>query len=846
MKLYLLDMGQEKCGDCIVCLSDDGMILIDGGHSNDINQRGGAPSIPDQLASILGPRPFSPDLLIVTHCHADHIGCLPLMVSEGMLTPKAALVADPDLGFAGTDRDCDEASHRAVRLAAALREVPHDDAASDEELAAFIEDASTLEPRYRGMLAMLRMNGTYVVPYQKPQDGAEFERSLARMRLRILGPTAEHLQICSNAITDSVAHVRSCMGARSSGADDSEVDLYRLLRATGISAQGMPSNGAALNNQSIIVAVSNGGHSALLTGDMQFATPENPSLDKEMQALRKTVADMGPYAMVKLPDHGSYKGTDQNILRDFGARVLTISGGRNDPDHPDSRTLDMLAAQNDFTWARTDRNGMITCILDRNGATLAAKGRFNDATHNVHQTLQPDDPVTVSGLSNIAAASHVSKQAALEVVEVTARLPHVATRVTMTIDVAPNLYTQADPGSRLPTPDLSTSPGVTVKPSNPPKPAQRRVLHAPSISDPAAYKMRETKEKLLFVTATRKLSENVGSAEARLALSAIAEADHGLLELTAPNNPYPEVARALGSRTFDGVVLLGGYDVVPSARMDVLDATLRRSMAIGDVNSDPDHFIVWSDQLYGDTDHDQLAELPVSRIPDGHSASILRAALAKRAASQASAFGLRNVNRPFAQTVFAGVPGRRADPICSRPQVANRFSPPKVTGSSFYFMLHGSYNDLSRFWGEDENSYAIEAFNLNNVPDAAGGTVLAGCCWGALTIFNRAVSFAPGDTIQAVTADQSIALRFLQSGINAYIGCTGSHYSPFGEAPDSAGGPMHVAFWQQITAGLPPARALFEAKKQYAAGIPHLDNSAAALAIDAKTLRQFTCLGLGW
>ena len=57
---------------------------------------------------------------------------------------------------------------------------------------------------------------------------------------------------------------------------------------------------------------------------------------------------------------------------------------------------------------------------------------------------------------------------------------------------------------------------------------------------------------------------------------------------------------------------------------------------------------------------------------------------------------------------------------------------------------------------------------------------------------------------------------------------------------------MHVAFWQQITAGLPPARALFEAKKKYVSGIPHLDNSPSALAIEAKTLRQFTCLGLGW
>jgi beta-lactamase superfamily II metal-dependent hydrolase len=846
MKIYLLDMGDQIYGDCIVCVGAGQTILIDGGHSGQIKQRGDTASIPDQLTSILGPQPFSPDLLIVTHCHADHIGCLPAMIAGGMLTPKAALVADPDLGFggdraAGSSDDVDAATDRLV---AALRDEPHEDV-PPQDLADFIQDAATLESRYRQMLDTLKGNGTHVVLYQKLDDGAEFERSLSRLGLRILGPTAQHLRICSDAIKAFVANAKARVRrARTSESDATEADLYRTLSADQDSQQDMAGKGAALNDQSIVVAVSEGGQSALLTGDMQFAMPEQPGLDNAMRALRSTAVDAGPYAMAKLAHHGSYNGTDETTLSDFGARVLTISGGRNDPGHPDPGVLKILAAHNDLTWARTDRNGLITCTLDANGAALAgSEGQFNDASPNELKARAPADALSIDGPSSSRTAS-VGGRVSLDLVEITARIPHVGTRVTITIDVAP----ATGPGPQpVPGSGATAAPIVAGgKPSSPAKPAQPRSTKPPSISDPAAYKMRATNKKLLFVTATKKLTENVGSAETRLALNAITQAGHRLIDLATPDNPYPEVARALASGTFDGVVILGGYDVAPSARMDVLDPALRQSMSNDDINNDADRFVVWSDQLYGDADHDQLAELPVSRIPDGHSASLLRGALRGIAIGQPDAFGLRNVHRPFAETVFMRVPGRKAGAICSEPQLATAFNPQRVTGFPSYIMLHGSNNDLSRFWGEDQFGNAIVAFSVDNVPDTAGGIVFAGCCWGALTVYTQAINYSPERAVQAVTPDQSIALTFLRSGANAFVGCTGSHYSPPGATPDSAGAPMHVAFWQQITAGLPAARALFEAKKQYASGIPHLDNSPSALAIEAKTLRQFTCLGLGW
>ena len=81
LEVYLLDMGREKYGDSILCRLGSRSILIDGGHPRDIKDRGEYLSIPNQLAEIFGHEaPFDISLLVVTHCHNDHIGCLPEMV----------------------------------------------------------------------------------------------------------------------------------------------------------------------------------------------------------------------------------------------------------------------------------------------------------------------------------------------------------------------------------------------------------------------------------------------------------------------------------------------------------------------------------------------------------------------------------------------------------------------------------------------------------------------------------------------------------------------------------------------------------------------------------------------
>jgi len=160
-------------------------------------------------------------------------------------------------------------------------------------------------------------------------------------------------------------------------------------------------------------------------------------------------------------------------------------------------------------------------------------------------------------------------------------------------------------------------------------------------------------------------------------------------------------------------------------------------------------------------------------------------------------------------------------------------------------MLHGSNSDGSRFWGED-NAEIFEAINVTNLAASSASVVFTGCCWGALTVEKIASETKGGDAVPVRTVESSMALSFLQAGAVAFVGCTGSHYSPLQKPYDFYGGPMHTAFWKRYNELGAPALALHKARKDYLAGIPHGRSTDIGRAIEMKTLRQYTCLGLGW
>jgi hypothetical protein len=118
----------------------------------------------------------------------------------------------------------------------------------------------------------------------------------------------------------------------------------------------------------------------------------------------------------------------------------------------------------------------------------------------------------------------------------------------------------------------------------------------------------------------------------------------------------------------------------------------------------------------------------------------------------------------------------------------------------------------------------------------------AGVCWGALIGTPASLVYRP-DVARPVT--ESIALSFIDHGVNAFAGFTALHYVPKNGWP--RGGALHGAFWKNIVErGWPPAQALHEARLRFMATSSQRNPNAYLRAIDKKTFWSATCLGLGW
>jgi hypothetical protein len=312
------------------------------------------------------------------------------------------------------------------------------------------------------------------------------------------------------------------------------------------------------------------------------------------------------------------------------------------------------------------------------------------------------------------------------------------------------------------------------------------------------------------------------------------------------NNDLARVHAALrAQQAVVGAVLLGGSDVVPSIRVDVIDPQLRATMGAL-VDADSDNFIVWSDEPYSDLDGDRVGELPVSRIPDARDADLFLRALSAEAPPAASWFGVRNVARPFATGVWNNFAGNTPLEV-SQQFLSAQINDQQTSSALHYFMLHGDDKDGRVFFGERGSDYT-RAFDIEHVPTSFRGVVFTGCCWGALIVSSKASD--PSPSVAPRMTERSIALSYLKAGANAFVGCTGSHYS--GPDVSPATNPaieMHNAFWTALRAsGFCAAPALFRARTEYAQAIARRAGRLGALALAQrlKNRAQFTCLGLGW
>jgi hypothetical protein len=353
--------------------------------------------------------------------------------------------------------------------------------------------------------------------------------------------------------------------------------------------------------------------------------------------------------------------------------------------------------------------------------------------------------------------------------------------------------------------------------------------------------------RLLVLTNESRLAGNIGADPAADAIRALEARGLTILK-DVPAGPDPEAAlgraRAELSRVpYAGVVILGGYDVVPSVRFSVIDDELRAK-----IKPDLDDYIVWSDDSYTSLDGDGFPELPVARIPDASDPELVRACL--RAPDHTSAvigaYGLRNRHRPFADRVFEQLGNFTCNQ--SWPTAPEAVEASTLRAKHLYFMLHGHYIDGDQYSGEEAPDVLFPAIDRSRLPEALEGVVLAGCCWGALLTRFPAADTRPDRSPPARAVPDSIALSLLRAGARAFVGSTAVHYSPPPDAPGTNGEPMHDGFWKHLLTGLPPAEALFQAKRDYLAGIPHGgdDTDEAAEAVEMKILFEFTCLGLGW
>lgn len=867
-KYYLLDMGGEQYGDCILCVFDDKTVLIDAGHPSDFDGQEGYDSIPDQIAAILGTEPpFNLTLLVVTHAHNDHIGCLPKMIDADTINPEFALVADPDLGFPPGYRDAidgvdalDDPTALAVqRVVAALSEEDHS-LLSDAALESFLDATSTLGMRYRSMLAKLGRSGTKIFKWgvDDPTGLVPIYEALAGTGFDVIGPSVPHLKICRD---QTIAYAKTARDALLEGIEEtkargqdaafSAASLYRAAVEPGVSSDVLldrKGQGSSINCQSIVLKFGDGDRKVLLAADMQFHDPEVDGLDEEMADLRRKVVAAGPYKFVKTTHHTSYNGIDPELWNELGKPPLMVHcGGLRDAKHPEPGALNAfkeLARQ--ITFARTDHNGQISVDPrqdDRDAITIS-RGRYNDFTPNpkprardIAQSLVATASQTTAAAQQAVMQEEYSGATAGEsdfVDIVIVRIPYQDGSVSIDgrkIEISGR--GKRNPGSpkREPQPKLRAE-DKRAKPSEPDRPPAR------------SQELGGGRDlsSLLFVTDAAKLARNIGKEEAARAVRMISDGAE-CFKIDGMDQPEIAVRQRLAKGAHKGVVIIGGYDVVPSQRVDVLDTVLRAQIPPKAIAEDRDDFIVWSDDFWGDIDGKEMADIPVSRIPDARFPDLVFKALsAGKPPSTPGRFGIRNMIRPFAIPIFEALPGEELLFECA-PMKYDALPAGATERPYLYFMLHGLDSDGSRFWG-DRPGGVLEAINTTSLPSKGLGVALAGCCWGALTVDQRARDRS--GILSPKAPESSMALSTLLGGANAFVGCTGVHYSP-GEEGGFFGGPMHLAFWQEvIQRKRPPAEALFEARRRFLAEMPHDRIIPLEIGIERKMYKQFTCLGLGW
>jgi beta-lactamase superfamily II metal-dependent hydrolase len=390
LAVHLLDVGHVEFSDSLLIEIGGRRILVDGAHSGDLTQ------IRSQVTTLLGEANPHIDLLVVTHTHKDHIGCLPKLTKG--LDVEFALVADPRYGW-GTTAQGDPVAVPAGPIGAAvagLREEPIPVGLSNAQLEARLQELPALRSDYQAMIDRLQhptaagATATTVVLHGRDSTAA-LVKAFKSIELTILGPTASQLKACADGIghhtTQAVdlAHAQgeALANAGVVGGPDTAATIYRRLieGIPGLAGASVDRDGDLVNLQSIVITVRHRGQRILLTGDMELADPASRTakIEQGLLKLEARIRKQRPFAVVKVPHHGSPNGLSPAVLGDLGDPATPGTGvtyfgiitGRDSDKHPDLDVLhDIRAAYPGASWARTDRNGQTTLEF-ANGAWTA-------------------------------------------------------------------------------------------------------------------------------------------------------------------------------------------------------------------------------------------------------------------------------------------------------------------------------------------------------------------------------------------------------------------------------------------------------------------------------------------
>jgi hypothetical protein len=284
--------------------------------------------------------------------------------------------------------------------------------------------------------------------------------------------------------------------------------------------------------------------------------------------------------------------------------------------------------------------------------------------------------------------------------------------------------------------------------------------------------------------------------------------------------------RATPDTKYTAVQIVGGDGVVPMAEYpnpQYLGQTAR-----GLDKFDP---LTLTDRPYADLDADGVMDVPVARLLDAKSSTLLTTQLAnaKKRATGASGF-------VYTTDASWGLASGKAVEDALGSSTRSFTSPPKLSksidknnavpfdsGSGFAFILqHGSCTDRTNW----QNNSSRKALDMGDVVQA--DYVMSGACWGGWAAEREYtyyvpqngwdVLFGPVDNgvIRATTPTPSdtLALAFLSHGARGFFGSTGESYAS--DDGDRSVGLMAKAFFASLKAGSSGAQAAFDARVEVA------------------------------